>query len=81
LLEVMADCVDPIRVFDTFRQTAARLDTWYADRCRGPRPPGRLRRMDPPVLGRLALNLARPLYQMLHDPDGRARPLRRQDRF
>jgi phosphatidylserine/phosphatidylglycerophosphate/cardiolipin synthase-like enzyme len=81
LLEVMSDCVDPAGMFDTLRQSAAGLDTWYADGCRGPRPTGRLRRMDPPVLGRLARNLALPTYRLLHDPDGRPRTLRRQDRF
>ena len=47
----------------------------------GPRPPGRLRRLQPPDLPRLKRALALPLYLRLHDPDGRPGPLRKKDEF
>ena len=81
LLEVMADCVEPADMFAAYAQAAADLDAWHAGGCRGPRPPGRLRPMRPPELGRLARALALPPYLTLHDPDGRPRSLRRQDGF
>ena len=47
----------------------------------GPRPPGRLRRLQPPELGRLTRALATVPYLTMHDPDGRPRSLRRRDAF
>ena len=47
----------------------------------GPRPPGRLRRLDPPELGRLTRAIALAPYLFLHDPDGRPKPLRKKDEF
>ena len=47
------------------------LDDWYAGGQAGPRPPGRLRRLQPPELPRLKRALALPLYLRMHDPDGR----------
>ena len=44
----------------------------------GPRPPGRLRRLEPPELGPVTRALALAPYLFLHDPDGRPRPLRAQ---
>ena len=58
-----------------------RLDDWYAAGQPGPRPPGRLRRLQPPDLPRLKRALALPLYLRLHDPDGRPGPLRKKDEF
>jgi hypothetical protein len=37
--------------------------------------------MQPPELSLLAQALALPPYLMLHDPDGRPRPLRKQNGF
>jgi hypothetical protein len=68
-------------MFDAFAECAARLDGWYDGGRRGPRPPGRLRRIDPPKLGPLTRLLATPPYLLLHDPDGRPRPLRRREEF
>ena len=77
----VADCVDPAGMFAAFAESAERLDRWWEGGRVGPRPPGRLRRLDPPELSPIAKALALPPYLVLHDPDGRPRPLRRQDGF
>jgi phosphatidylserine/phosphatidylglycerophosphate/cardiolipin synthase-like enzyme len=77
----MEDCLDPAGMFTAYADAAAALDDWYAGGRVGPRPPGRLRRLDPPRLGRLARALALPAYLFLHDPDGRPKPLRQRDEF
>ena len=76
-----ASLADPHAMFRAYAESAAALDAWHASGRAGPRPPGRLRRLDPPALGPLARALATPAYLWLHDPDGRPRPLRRQDGF
>ena len=81
LLDVMADCVDAAGMYDAFAGAAAGLDAWHAGGRVGPKPPGRLRRLQPPKLGVIARALATPAYLMMHDPDGRPRSLRRTDRF
>jgi len=81
LLQVMADCVDPLGMFETFAASARALDTWHENGRRGPRPPGRLRSLQAPRLGRLVEALALPAYLVLHDPDGRPRRLRKRDAF
>jgi phosphatidylserine/phosphatidylglycerophosphate/cardiolipin synthase-like enzyme len=78
---VMEDCVDAAGMFAAYERCAAGLDEWYDSGRSGPKPPGRLRRMQPPKLGALARALALPAYLNLHDPDGRPRSLRREDRF
>ena len=60
---------------------AAALDAWHAGGQVGPRPPGRLRRLQPPELGRVTRALALAPYLLLHDPDGRPKPLRKRDEF
>jgi phosphatidylserine/phosphatidylglycerophosphate/cardiolipin synthase-like enzyme len=80
-LDTMADCVDPAGMYAAFEQSAAALDAWHEGGRVGPRPPGRLRRMQPPEMGPLARLLALPAYLVLHDPDGRPKPLRRTDGF
>ncbi len=77
----VADCVEPEGMFRAYAECAAALDRWHDDGCRGPRPPGRLRRLPPPDLGPLARLLATPAYLVLHDPDGRPGPLRKRDEF
>ncbi|MBJ7359610.1 MAG: phospholipase [Nocardioides sp.] len=77
----VADCLDAAGMFTAYAETAAALDAWYDGGRVGPRPPGRLRRLGPPELGPLARLAATPAYQLLHDPDGRPRPLRRRDEF
>lgn len=81
LLRVMADCVDPGGMFERFADAASALDAWHEGGRRGPRPPGRLRALQPPRLGPVTRLLALPPYLFLHDPDGRPRPLRRQDGY
>ena len=75
------DCVDGAGMFRAFAASAAALDGWHADGRVGPRPPGRLRRLEPPRLGRLARAMAVAPYLWVHDPDGRPAPLRRSDDF
>jgi phosphatidylserine/phosphatidylglycerophosphate/cardiolipin synthase-like enzyme len=81
LLRVMADCVDPSVMFETFAATARALDAWHEDGRRGPRPLGRLRSLQPPSLGPIGQALAFPPYLVVHDPDGRPRPLRKRDAY
>jgi phosphatidylserine/phosphatidylglycerophosphate/cardiolipin synthase-like enzyme len=78
LLEVMADSVEPAGMFEAFERTARGLDDWYDAGRTGARPPGRLRRLQPPELGPVERTLALGPYLVLHDPDGRPRPLRRR---
>jgi hypothetical protein len=68
-------------MFAAYAEAAAALDAWHDGGRVGPRPPGRLRRLGPPELGPLAQLLAMPAYQLLHDPDGRPKPLRKRDEF
>jgi phosphatidylserine/phosphatidylglycerophosphate/cardiolipin synthase-like enzyme len=81
LLDPVRDCVDPAGMFAAFDDSATRLDDWHDGGRVGPRPPGRLRRISPPQLSPLARTLALGPYLVLHDPDGRPRPLRRTDDF
>ncbi|MEP9364627.1 phospholipase D-like domain-containing protein [Nocardioides sp. CN2-186] len=77
----MTDCIDAAGMFAAYADAAAGLDGWYAGGQVGPRPPGRLRRLAPPEVGRFARALATPAYLFLHDPDGRPRSLRKRDAF
>ncbi|MCW2764563.1 MAG: phospholipase [Nocardioides sp.] len=81
LLDVMDDCVDPAGMFAAYQRCAEGLDGWYAGGCVGPKPLGRLRRMQPPEIGPVAGALALVPYLVLDDPDGRPRALRRTDSF
>jgi phosphatidylserine/phosphatidylglycerophosphate/cardiolipin synthase-like enzyme len=79
--DAMEDCVDAAGMFAAYAQCAAPLDEWHAGGRRGPRPPGRLRRLEPPDLGRVRRGLALLPYLALHDPDGRPRGRKRTDAF
>jgi phosphatidylserine/phosphatidylglycerophosphate/cardiolipin synthase-like enzyme len=81
LLTVMADCVDPHGMVQAFADAARDLDAWHEGGRQGPRPAGRLRRLHAPQLGPVARALALPPYLLVHDPDGRPRPLRRSDDY
>ncbi len=81
LHRVMADCVNPLGMYERFAEAARALDAWHENERRGPRPVGRLRSLQPPRLGPIAHALALPPYLVLHDPDGRPRPLRKRDDF
>ncbi len=77
----MTDCADPAGMFAAYAECAAALDRWHEEGRTGPRPRGRLRRLEPPRIGPVTRALATPLYLLAHDPDGRPRPLRRRDGF
>jgi phosphatidylserine/phosphatidylglycerophosphate/cardiolipin synthase-like enzyme len=79
--EEVADCADPRRMFEAFERSAAELDAWHEGGRVGPRPPGRLRRLEPPSVGPVARALALAPYLVMHDPDGRPGPLRGTDEF
>jgi phosphatidylserine/phosphatidylglycerophosphate/cardiolipin synthase-like enzyme len=81
LHRVMGDCVNPLGMYERFAEAARALDAWHENGRRGPRPVGRLRSLQPPRLGPIAHALALPPYLVLHDPDGRPRPLRKRDDF
>ena len=49
----MADCVDAAGMFAAYAESARALDDWHDGGQVGERPPGRLRRLQPPELGRL----------------------------
>ncbi len=63
---------DPESAIREITATADALDGWYADGCRGPRPPGRLRTHRQEEIGRLTRLWAEPAYRMFYDPDGRS---------
>ncbi len=81
LLAVMGDCVDAAGMFSAYEETARRLDDWHAGGQVGDRPPGRLRRLQPPDLSTWERAAALVPYRVLHDPDGRPKPLREKDGF
>jgi phosphatidylserine/phosphatidylglycerophosphate/cardiolipin synthase-like enzyme len=76
-----ADLVTAAGLYAAFAKAAQALDDWYASGATGPRPPGRLRRYQPPRLSRRTRLLAGPLYRLIADPDGRPRGLRRAHDF
>ena len=81
LLDVMADCVDPVDLFHRFAESADALDAWHAGERVGLRPPGRLRRLPEPTLPWPRQVLAAPWYRFLHDPDGRSWRMRLRKQF
>ena len=81
LAATMHDCLDPADMFDAYAAHAAQLDEWHATGRQGPRPPGRLRRLPLPHLTPRQRRWAAPALDLIHDPDGRPRPLRGTDRY
>ncbi len=79
--EDVEDLAEPNAMFEAYAAAAAGLDAWHAGDRVGPRPTGRLRRLEPPSIGAVRRALALAPYLWIHDPDGRPRPLRRGDRF
>ncbi|GAA3141683.1 phospholipase D-like domain-containing protein [Kribbella aluminosa] len=73
--------LDPATGFDQWRTTAAALDQWYADGCRGPRPAGRIRPHRPQPLNRFQSLWAGWLSHHVYDPDGRPHAARRHNTF
>jgi phosphatidylserine/phosphatidylglycerophosphate/cardiolipin synthase-like enzyme len=76
-----ADLLDPIAVFDAFRESARRLEEWTLNGRAGIRPPGRLRPYRLPPLSKATQRWAAPVYHALLDPDARPRRLRRAGEF
>ncbi len=58
------------------RSSADALDQWHASGCQGPRPVGRLRHHDPQPVALWQQPVARLLYRLVNDPDGRPLKLR-----
>jgi phosphatidylserine/phosphatidylglycerophosphate/cardiolipin synthase-like enzyme len=81
LRPAMADCLDPVGMFEACASRAADLEAWHAGGMRGERPPGRLRPLPMPRLtDRQRAWAALPL-DLVHDPDGRPKVLRETDRY
>jgi phosphatidylserine/phosphatidylglycerophosphate/cardiolipin synthase-like enzyme len=76
LHETMADCVDPEGMFEAYAAAAAALEAWHEGGGVGDRPPGRLRPIPLPHLSRFTRAWAKVPLEVIHDPDGRPRPLR-----
>jgi phosphatidylserine/phosphatidylglycerophosphate/cardiolipin synthase-like enzyme len=70
-------CLDPVEAFETFRSSADRLERWYREGQRGPRPRGRLRPHRPKPVRGWERPWAEPLYRLLVDPDGRPPAMKR----
>jgi hypothetical protein len=68
-------------LFAAYDETARRLDDWHDGGQAGDRPPGRLRRLQEPQLNTLTRAAAMVPYLLVHDPDGRPKPLRKKDGF
>jgi phosphatidylserine/phosphatidylglycerophosphate/cardiolipin synthase-like enzyme len=79
--EVAADCVDAEGMVEVYAACAEALDAWHAAGRLGPRPPGRLRRLDVPELSLATRIWARLPLRVLQDPDGRPWRLRNSGRF
>lgn len=77
----LKDCVDPHGMFAAYADAAAVLDRWHANGRAGERPAGRLRRLETPQISPVKRALAAIPYRVVHDPDGRPRPIRGTDRF
>jgi phosphatidylserine/phosphatidylglycerophosphate/cardiolipin synthase-like enzyme len=75
------DLDDPDAAFDVFARSAARLQSWYDDGCRGERPPGRLRPLEEPPLSRFTRAWATVMYRTVYDPDGRPTIMKLRGRF
>ena len=75
-----ADLRDPEGLFLAYRKAADALDDWHANPV-GPRPVGRLRSYRKPDITRTQGLLARPVYHVICDPDGRPRPMKRRHEF
>jgi phosphatidylserine/phosphatidylglycerophosphate/cardiolipin synthase-like enzyme len=75
------DLLDPVRGFQVWQATAARLQAWYQGGRIGPRPPGRILPHQVPLAPALKARWVPPLYRVAIDPDGRPRSLRHGGTF
>ena len=73
----MADCVGAAEMFAAYAASAATLQEWHDGGMVGRRPPGRLRTVDEPGLGRWARRVLEVPQRLVGDPDGRPSSLRR----
>jgi phosphatidylserine/phosphatidylglycerophosphate/cardiolipin synthase-like enzyme len=81
LAAVMSDCVDPAGMYDAYAEAADRLEAWHRGGREGDRPAGRLRPIPLPPLTRLTRAWAKVPLNLVHDPDGRPRTLRSENRY
>ena len=72
---------DAEAAFRAFWQAASALDAWHANGRQGQRPPGQLRHYLVPELNWWQRLIARPLYRIVYDPDGRPRGMRRRREY
>lgn len=72
-----ADLIEPVEGFQAWRATAATLDAWHRDGCRGPRPPGHARFHRPERVPDWERWSSYAFHRLFVDPDGRPRHLRR----
>jgi phosphatidylserine/phosphatidylglycerophosphate/cardiolipin synthase-like enzyme len=72
---------DPVRWFETLRDSAGAVDHWFDDGEEGARPRGHLRRHPRDVISRAARPFLHVLHALLLDPDGRPRAMRRVGRY
>ncbi|MGI9006949.1 MAG: phospholipase D family protein [Streptosporangiaceae bacterium] len=72
---------DAETTFREFWQAASALDAWHANGRQGHRPAGQLRHYLVPELTWWQRLIARPLYGLVYDPDGRPRGMRRRREF
>ena len=79
--ERWTDCVEPAGMFAAYAECAAALDGWHAGGRVGPRPPGRLRRLEPPELGPVTRALAVPFYLTGARPGRAAQAAAQADEF
>lgn len=75
--ESVQELTNHAATFEAFADTAATLDRWHEGGRQGERPPGHLRRYRHKPLTRMQRVLAKPLYRIMFDPDGRSPMMRR----
>ncbi len=75
------ECVDPEGMVRAYAACADALDEWHARGSRGPRPPGRLRRLEVPDLPLRTRVWARLPLRAVQDPDGRPWRVRTRGEF
>ena len=76
-----ASLLDPDEAVAAVRRSAERLEAWHAGGRRGPRPAGRLRPHVALGLAAPVRLLVSPFVELVLDPDGRPRRLRRSNEF
>lgn len=80
-VEAMADCISAAGMFEAYASAAKALQSWHEGGMVGTRPPGRLRPLVPPEIGRWAKRALEVPQRLVGDPDGRPRRLRAGGQF